>query len=113
VTVVGEVGQNYTGLPSWFTPGIVLAARIFFDLDLFTVNPVQVVRDHPERAWLFIQCENDATVLRHHGVELKAASANSGTELWLAPGCDHVKAFDTHTMEWQRRVLAFLGREIR
>ena len=24
-TVVSEVGQNYTGLPSWFTPGIVLA----------------------------------------------------------------------------------------
>jgi fermentation-respiration switch protein FrsA (DUF1100 family) len=113
ITVVGEVGQNYTGLPSWFTPGIVLAARIFFDLDLFVVNPVHVVRDHPERAWLFIQCENDQTVYRHHGVELKAASANPGSELWLAPGCDHVKAFDTHTAEWQRRVLAFLGREIR
>jgi pimeloyl-ACP methyl ester carboxylesterase len=113
ITVVGEVGQNYTGLPSWFTPGIVLAARIFFDLDLSVVNPVQVVRDHPERAFLFIQCENDQTVYRHHGVELKAASANPGSELWLAPGCDHVKAFETHTAEWQQRVLAFLGREIR
>ena len=112
-TVVGEVGQNYTGLPSWFTPGIILAARIFFDLDLSSVNPVQVVRDHPERAWLFIQCEKDETVYPHHGVELKAASANPGTELWLAPDCDHVKAFDTHTAEWQQRVLAFLGREIR
>jgi len=94
-------------------PGIVLAARIFFDLDLFVVNPVQVVRDHPERAFLFIQCENDQTVYRHHGVELKAASANPGSELWLVPGCDHVKAFDTHTAEWQQRVLAFLGREIK
>lgn len=113
VTVVDEVGQNYTGLPSWFTPGIVLAARIFFDLDLYGLRPAEVVRDHPERAWLFIQCENDGTVFRHHGVELKAASANPLTELWLAPGCDHVKAFDTHTAEWQQRVLAFLGREIR
>lgn len=111
-TVVGEVAPNYTGLPGWFTPGVVLMARLFFDLDLSVIKPAEVVRDHPERAWLFIQCENDTTVYRHHGVELKAASANPGTELWLVPDCEHVKAFDTHTVEWQRRVLAFLTREI-
>jgi pimeloyl-ACP methyl ester carboxylesterase len=113
ITVVDEVGQNYTGLPSWFTPGIVLMARVFLDLDLASIKPADVVRDHPERAWLFIQCEDDATVFRHHGVELKAASTNPGTELWLVPGCDHVQAFETQTIEWQRHVLAFLGREIR
>jgi fermentation-respiration switch protein FrsA (DUF1100 family) len=113
VTVVSEVGPNYTGLPGWFTPGVVLMSRVFFDLDLFVIKPAEVVRDHPERAWLFIQCENDTTVYRHHGVELKAASANPGTELWLVPGCEHVKAFDTHTVEWEQRVLAFLSREIR
>ena len=112
-TVVGEVAPNYTGLPGWFTPGIVVMARLFFDLDLSVIKPAEVVRDHPERAWLFIQCENDTTVFRHHGVELKAASANPQTELWLVPGCEHVKAFDTYTAEWQQRVLAFLGREIR
>jgi len=112
-TVVGEVAPNYTGLPGWFTPGIVLMSRVFFDLDLSVIKPAEVVRDHPERAWLFIQCENDTTVYRHHGVELKAASANPQTELWLVPGCEHVKAFDTHTVEWEQRVLAFLTREIR
>ncbi|MEP6693936.1 MAG: alpha/beta hydrolase [Chloroflexota bacterium] len=112
-TVVGEVATNYTGLPGWFTPGIVLMSRIFFDLDLSVIKTAEVVRDHPERAWLFIQCENDKTVFRHHGVELKAASANPQTELWLVPGCDHVKAFDTHTVEWEQHVLAFLSREIR
>lgn len=112
-TVVGEVAPNYTGLPGWFTPGVVLMARLFFDLDLSVIKPAEVVRDHPERAWLFIQCENDTTVFRHHGVELKAASANPQTELWLVPACEHVKAFDTHTAEWQQRVLAFLSREIR
>jgi len=112
-TVVGEVAPNYTGLPGWFTPGIVLMSRVFFDLDLSVIKPADVVRDHPERAWLFIQCENDTTVYRHHGVELKAASANPQTELWLVPGCEHVKAFDTHTVEWEQRVLAFLTREIR
>ncbi|HKY52642.1 MAG TPA: alpha/beta hydrolase [Candidatus Limnocylindria bacterium] len=113
VTVVGEVAPSYTGLPDWFTPGIVLMARVFLDLDLFVLKPVEVVRDHPERAWLFIQCEGDRTVFRHHGEDLRAASANPATELWLVPGCDHVRAFSTQPEEWQRRVLAFLAREIR
>jgi uncharacterized protein len=113
LTVVSEVAPNYTGLPAWFTPGIVLMARVFFGLDLSAIKPAEVVRDHPERAWLFIQCEDDKTVFRHHGVELKAASANPQTELWLVSGCDHVKAFDTHTVEWEQHVLAFLSREIR
>jgi pimeloyl-ACP methyl ester carboxylesterase len=44
ITVVDEVGQNYTGLPSWFTPGIVLMARVFLDLDLASIKPADVVR---------------------------------------------------------------------
>jgi len=111
-TVVSEVGTNYTGLPSWFTPGIVLAGKLFFGLDVASVKPAEVVRAHPERAWLFIQCEDDKTVFAHHGRDLVAASANPQTELWLVAGCDHVKAFTEHPAEWQQHVLAFLDREI-
>ncbi len=111
-TVVSEVGTNYTGLPSWFTPGIVITSRIFFGLDVLTVKPAEVVRAHPERAWLFIQCDADKTVFPHHGTDLKAASANADTELWVVPGCDHVKAFTQRPAEWTRHVLAFLDREL-
>jgi fermentation-respiration switch protein FrsA (DUF1100 family) len=111
-TVVSEVGTNYTGLPSWFTPGIVLAGRIFFGLDVASVKPAEVVRAHPERAWLFIQCTTDQTVFAHHGTDLKAASANPNTELWMVDGCAHVQAFTTHPAEWQQHVLSFLDREI-
>lgn len=111
-TVVSEVGQNYTGLPSWFTPGIVLAGKLFFGLDVASVKPVEVVRSHPERAWLFIQCAADPTVYPHHGTDLKAASANPNTELWMVDGCLHVQAFTEHPAEWQQHVLTFLDREI-
>ena len=111
-TVVSEVGQNYSGLPSWFTPGIALAGRLFFDIDVWSIKPVEVVRSHPERAWLFIQCTADGTVFAHHGTDLKAASANPRTELWMIDGCKHVAAFTDHPAEWQQRVLAFLDREI-
>ncbi len=111
-TVVSEVGSSYTGLPSWFTPGIAVVSRLFFGLDVWSVRPAEVVRAHPERAWLFIQCDADKTVYPHHGQDLKAASANPDTELWMVHGCDHVKAFTAHPAQWSQHVLAFLDREL-
>jgi fermentation-respiration switch protein FrsA (DUF1100 family) len=110
--VVSESATKYTNLPDWFTPGIVLAARLFLGLDLDTVKPAKVVAAHPERAFLFIQCTDDTTVRLHHGLDLKAASANPRTELWVVPGCEHVLAHATHPTEWADHVLAFLAREL-
>ena len=111
-TVVGESATKYTNLPSWFTPGIVLMSRLFLGLDISQVTPSKVVAAHPERAFLFIQCTDDTTVPLHHGLDLKAASRNPRTELWVVPGCEHVKAFATHPDEWAQHVLDFLGREL-
>jgi len=111
-TVVSESATKYTNLPSWFTPGIVLMARLFLGLDISKVTPSKVVAAHPERPFLFIECTDDTTVPLHHGFDLKAASANPGTELWIVPGCEHVMAFATHPDEWAQHVLTFLGREL-
>jgi len=84
-----------------------------YGIDIAAVVPTDVVRAHPERAFLFIQCEEDSTVAMHHGIDLKTASANAGTELWLVKDCGHVKAFTTHPGAWQDHVLAFLHRELK
>lgn len=107
-TVIDEVGPSVSGLPSWFTPGMVLMARTFFGLDVDAVEPIREVRERPERAFLFIRCDGDKTVAPHHGAEMKAASANPATELWTAQGCGHVKAFSTQPAEWEARVTSFL-----
>ena len=111
-TVVSESATKYTNLPAWFTPGIVLMSRLFLGLDISKVTPAKVVAAHPERPFLFIQCTDDTTVPLHHGLDLKAASANPGTELWVVPGCEHVMAFATHRDEWTQHVLTFLAREL-
>ena len=111
-TVVSESATKYTNLPEWFTPGIVLMARLALGLDLSQVTPAKVVAAHPERPFLFIECEQDDTVLPHHGHDLKDASANPRTELWMVDGCNHVQAFVTHPVEWEQHVFAFLGREL-
>jgi len=88
--IVGESATKYTNLPSWFTPGIVLMSRLFLGLDISHVTPSRVVAAHPERPFLFIQCTEDTTVPPHHGLDLKEASSNPRTELWIVPGCEHV-----------------------
>lgn len=111
-TVVDEIGPSESGLPAWFTPGMVLMAKIFFAVDLDAVVPIEQVRSRADRAFLFIQCEKDSTVALHHGLEMKAASANPGTELWVAKDCGHVKAYSRYPAEWESRVLTFLEREL-
>ena len=111
-TVVSESATMYTNLPAFFTPSIVLTARVFLGLDVSNVTPANVVAAHPERPFLFIHCVNDDTVLVHHSQDLRAASANAGTELWLVPDCGHVQAYITRPAEWEQRVIAFLDREL-
>ncbi len=107
-TVINEIAPAISGLPSWFTPGMVLMARAFFGLDVDVVDTIREVRERPERAFLFIQCDNDQTVAPHHGSEMKAASANPATQLWSVSGCGHAKAFRTRPAEWEARVTSFL-----
>src|SRR5256886_2582084 len=99
-TVVSESATKYTNLPAWFTPGIVLMSRIFLGLDIGQVTPAKVVAGHSERAFLFIQCVEDQTVLMHHGLDLRAASTNPRSELWLGPACDHAPALAAPPGEW-------------
>lgn len=107
-TIVWETGHQESGLPTWFNPGLVFASRTLFGLDVDQVDPRAVVRAHPERPFLFIQCDGDGVVFAHNGRDLRAASANAASELWLATRCGHVQALTAYPAEYQRRVLAFL-----
>jgi fermentation-respiration switch protein FrsA (DUF1100 family) len=111
-TVVGEIAPAVSGLPAFFTPGMVLMAKTFFAIDLAAVRPVDQVRALPDKAFLFIHCEDDSTVYVHHAHDLRAASADAESELWIAPDCGHVRAFSRYPAEWESRVLTFLEREL-
>jgi pimeloyl-ACP methyl ester carboxylesterase len=111
-TVVQEKLQQEAGVPGWFTPGVFLMTRIAFGIDGDQVRPIVVVRAHPERAILFIHCDNDGLVQVHHARDLRAASANPASALWVAQGCDHAAASDLYPAEYRTRVTAFLDAQI-
>jgi pimeloyl-ACP methyl ester carboxylesterase len=111
-TEVQEVLPQEGGVPRWFTPGVFIMTRIAFGLDGDQVRPIEVVRAHPERAILFIHCDTDPLIRVHHANDLRAASANPASELWIAQGCDHAAAMDRYPAEYRTRVLAFLDSQI-
>lgn len=112
-SIVEEAGPGATGLPGIFTPGIVWAARTLLGLDADAVDPERIVRDSPQRPFLFIHCEGDDLIRVHHARRLRAASDHPDSELWLVPGCGHVGASALLPDEYARRLLAFLDARLR
>jgi len=112
-SIVEEAGPNATGLPGFFTPGIVWAARTLLGLNADAVDPERVVRDSPDRPFLFIHCEGDDLIRVHHSRRLYLASAHPDSALWIVPGCGHVGASTAEPEEYARRLLAFLDARLR
>lgn len=111
--IVDEAGPLETGLPDWYTAAIVLAAKTLFGLDADAVDPERVVRAHPERAFLFIHCDDDGVVGAHHARRLRDASANIETRLWLAERCGHVGASERYPDEYRSRLITFVDLRLR
>jgi len=111
-TIVTEDLELLAGVPSWFTPGVLLMSKLAFGLDGDQVRPVEIVRAHPERAFLFIHCGGDKLIAPHHAYELRAASANPATDLWMAAACQHSWAFNTYPTAYETRLHAFLESQI-
>jgi pimeloyl-ACP methyl ester carboxylesterase len=111
--IVDESGPLETGLPDWYTGAIVFAAKTLFGLDVDAVDPAKVVHAHPERAFLFIQCDGDTVVRPHHGRDLRDASGNPDTRLWMASGCGHVGASALYGDEYRSRLVLFADAQLR
>jgi len=111
-TIVTEKLQQEAGVPGWLTPGVLFMSKIFFGLDGDQVRPIEIVRAHPERAFLFIHCDTDGLIPVHHANDLRAASANPASAVWIAHDCNHAAADDVYPAEYRMRVIAFIDSQI-
>jgi fermentation-respiration switch protein FrsA (DUF1100 family) len=111
-TIISEKLETVAGVPSWFTPGVMLMSKLAFGLDGDQARPIEVVRAHPERAFLFIHCNTDELIAVHHAYDLRDASANPGSDLWVATACQHAWAFNNYPKAYEQRLAAFLDSQI-
>ena len=97
-----------SGLPSFFTPGILLMAKLFLDFDPWAVKPGEDATELAEEGVpLLIIHSRDDEVVPFEQAEMLAASYPEA-EFWKIDGYGHVEAY-THP-EYRRRLLDFLER---
>jgi pimeloyl-ACP methyl ester carboxylesterase len=101
---------SHTSLPPIVYPGAFLAGRLFgLNPDL---RPVDMVRDLPERAFLFIEGAADVYVPPANAVDLRNASANRESVLLMVPKAGHVKSYQTDPTLYLSTLYRFLDQQI-
>ena len=99
-----------TGLPSLFSPGVFLAAKLFLGFDPWAVQPSEdAARLREEGVPLFVIHSTDDEVVPFEHAEL-FESAYPEARLWKIEGLGHVEAY-THR-EYRQKILSFLSENL-
>jgi fermentation-respiration switch protein FrsA (DUF1100 family) len=97
-----------SGLPSFFTPGMVFMALQLFGMDLANDKPVRSVARLGSRPVLLIHGTADNYVPVSHAYALQqAGAANPNLRLWIVPDAEHVRAFKQFPDEYLKHVIGF------
>lgn len=100
--------SQHSGLPRWFNPGILLAARWVFGVRTDDLIPIRFARAWGERPALLIHGESDTIVPVGQARELASTLGTSCLMLTL-PGVDHVQAYGTDPEGYTRTVSSFFA----
>ena len=99
-----------SGLPAFFTPGVLRAAQALYGIDYYNARPVDVVAHLAPRPLFFIHGSADERTPYAMMFELVAAAEkapDAHVQYWLVPGARHAQSFSTATAEYVSRVISF------
>jgi pimeloyl-ACP methyl ester carboxylesterase len=103
--------SKHSGLPSWFNPGILLAARWIYGVRTDDLVPTRFARAWGGRPLLVIHGEDDTIVPLNQAREL-ARAAGSSCLTRTMPGVDHVKAYETDPAGYVQVVGTFFSEHL-
>jgi pimeloyl-ACP methyl ester carboxylesterase len=98
------------GLPAFFTPGALAAARVLYGIDFYQVKPGDLVAGLAPRPLLFIQGAADTyNPPSNLGVLVHDAEAapNANVQTWLVPGAAHAQAYHVEGKVYVDRLVSF------
>lgn len=101
-----------SGLPRFFTPGIVRASSVMYGIDFSADQPSAIVARIAPRPILFIHGSADTYVAPDNMTTLaQAAQQGSGAKVdsWLVPGAKHAQAFHAAGQAYIDRLVAFFS----
>ena len=99
-----------SGLPSFFNPSVMLAAKLFLGLDAWAVRPAEDARKlcKEEVPLLIIHSRSDEVVPFEHAQRIKTACPEAA--FWQIEGVGHIEAYTLP--EYQERLLGFLQTQV-
>ncbi|HMB06362.1 MAG TPA: alpha/beta fold hydrolase [Isosphaeraceae bacterium] len=98
-------------LPSWFTPGILTAARLAYGIRTDDLIPITAARLWGRRPLLLIHGEADSIVPVDQAIRLARAAGPSCQAVTL-PGVGHVQAFEVNPRRYVAAVDSFFRRNL-
>jgi pimeloyl-ACP methyl ester carboxylesterase len=93
-------------LVDFFTPGVFLMSRLFYDFEL--VNAQDVVAD-VSCPIFFIHEENDELISLEEMQLLFELSTNPANQFWEVPDAEHSQSYKTHPAEYIEKVDGFFS----
>ncbi len=103
--------SDSSGLPRWFNPGILLAARLFFGVRTDNLMPVQSIRNWGDRPLFLIHGERDSIVPIGQAHEI-IATAGPKCETMILPDVEHVGAYHADPQRYIDAVGGFFDRNL-
>jgi uncharacterized protein len=100
--------SKHSGLPRWFNPGILLAARWIYGVRTDDLIPIRFARSWGERPVLLIHGESDTIVPVGQARELARTLGASCLTLTL-PGVEHVQAYSSDPDGYVQTVGSFFN----
>jgi pimeloyl-ACP methyl ester carboxylesterase len=110
VPLLRERLPEVSGLPAFFTPGIILMGRLTLGIDPWAVRPVEEARQLYREGipFMIIHSRDDEMIPFEHAEAL--AAAHPEATFWELKGYGHVAAYE-HP-EYRERLLAFLDEAV-
>jgi pimeloyl-ACP methyl ester carboxylesterase len=108
--VLNDQVPKASGLPRWFTPGVVFMAWPLMGVNAYAIRPIDGLPALAARGvpLLVIHGEGDTLVPVGHGRRL-AAAYGPGVETYFVPGAAHVGSFKVDPETYLARLTAFLA----
>ncbi len=97
-------------LPSFFTPGALLAVDALYGINYYAVRPVDVVVHIAPCPILFIHGDADKYIPPSNMTVLAAAASaapGAHVQTWSVPGADHAQSFNVMGNTYVSRIVAF------
>lgn len=111
--LVSDVLPQVAGLPSFFTPGVFVMARVMYGMDMAGNKPTEALAHLGSRPVMLIHETGDPQIsTTHHYLLEKAGQKNPSLESWLIQGADHGQSFRQNREEYLQRVFGFLDRNL-